>query len=653
MDAVSVTPDGRIIATGSSSGEIVFYNSQSWTTSGKPVQTGMGVIHQAMTFTPNGRYLVVAAHSDTSASVLLIDAKTHRVVRKLAWTKSIPPYLAVSPDGRQLAVLLPTYSNNTLAAVRTRIDLYALPTLRRQGLLRYPNGTGGDLEQVAYVGNNRLVASDMDPIKYLGGAVVPAPTTMLFDARTGRLLRTFPNGGVIAAAPDDRTVAIGTDDDEAGSSGRVLLLDVRTGHERALTSASGLGSAYSLAFSPDGKTLLSGDDQSTLRRWDTATGTLTGTFTGDGGLVDDIRFAPDGATAYTGGSDGGVLAWDLGGRQQLGQTLTWGTANDACWATCFAVNPTETLMATNEFGIHRMQLIDPRSFTALRTVKLSDRSEQDGLDFSPDGQTLATTGRAGLVTFWRAPAVTPYAHLRLSGPGDFVKFAPDGKLLATESDLGLHGATVTLWTWPSLRRMRSWNITGDASGMAFSPDGSTLMTVTQVPAGGGLQLRDVATGKELRVPSTDQAITHAAFSPDDRTLAIGLYDGSLLFWDLQRHRLVGAPLRIGSVGIGSLAFSPTGRLLAVGTLDAVQTIWDVRARSQIGAPLPSPSGQTSVTQFLRNGDLIDEYNGNAIKWPTSANAWAAFACEVAGRDMTRAEWHDLLPNRPYQHVCPG
>ena len=32
--------------------------------------------------------------------------------------------------------------------------------------------------------------------------------------------------------------------------------------------------------------------------------------------------------------------------------------------------------------------------------------------------------------------------------------------------------------------------------------------------------------------------------------------------------------------------------------------------------------------------------------------WVSFACMVAGRDLTKAEWRDLLPDRPYQHVCP-
>jgi hypothetical protein len=44
---------------------------------------------------------------------------------------------------------------------------------------------------------------------------------------------------------------------------------------------------------------------------------------------------------------------------------------------------------------------------------------------------------------------------------------------------------------------------------------------------------------------------------------------------------------------------------------------------------------------------------NAIEWPMDVHTWERFACGVAGRNLTRAEWHDLLPNRPDQAACPA
>jgi WD40 repeat protein len=435
--------------------------------------------------------------------------------------------------------------------------------------------------------------------------------------------------------------------------GRLVLIDLRTGAERTLGGAPGMGTVYSLAFSPSGKTLAAGDFDSMLRVWNVASGALLDSYSGNGGYNDDIRFSPDGSTVYSGGSDGGLVAFDVGGHQRLGQILRWGPASAACWATCFAVNRSDTLMVTNEAARPRMELIDPRTFRATRTVSISDRSPQDGMAFTPDGTTLATTGQSGVVTFWHAPTMTPYRRLRLTGPGDYLQFSPDGRLLATVADVSLNRAAVTLWRWPSLRQVRTWQVVGGFERLLFSPDGRSVLTSSQINVGGGLHLTDVATGRALPVPRFDQAVQDVALSPDGRTIAIGRYDGTVVFWDAIHHRRLGAPLRVAASPIGVLAYSPNGKLLAVTTIDYSETVWNTATRSQVGDPLPSPDGQSSIAQFLPNGDLIEEYNGNAVRWPTDSTQWARFACRVAGRDMTPAEWHDLLPNRPYQHVCPA
>jgi hypothetical protein len=55
--------------------------------------------------------------------------------------------------------------------------------------------------------------------------------------------------------------------------------------------------------------------------------------------------------------------------------------------------------------------------------------------------------------------------------------------------------------------------------------------------------------------------------------------------------------------------------------------------------------------FEPNGRLLMIPLSNAFEWPTDVKSWERFACRVAGRDLTPAEWHDLLPNRAYRPVC--
>jgi hypothetical protein len=55
--------------------------------------------------------------------------------------------------------------------------------------------------------------------------------------------------------------------------------------------------------------------------------------------------------------------------------------------------------------------------------------------------------------------------------------------------------------------------------------------------------------------------------------------------------------------------------------------------------------------FARDGDLVIDYFGDGAKWPTDPRKWQRYACQVAGRDLTRAEWNDVLPDRDYRRVC--
>jgi hypothetical protein len=56
--------------------------------------------------------------------------------------------------------------------------------------------------------------------------------------------------------------------------------------------------------------------------------------------------------------------------------------------------------------------------------------------------------------------------------------------------------------------------------------------------------------------------------------------------------------------------------------------------------------------FEPNGRLLIDYLADAAEWPMNVSAWERFACQVAGRNLTQAEWRAILPNRPYMRVWP-
>ena len=94
-------------------------------------------------------------------------------------------------------------------------------------------------------------------------------------------------------------------------------------------------------------------------------------------------------------------------------------------------------------------------------------------------------------------------------------------------------------------------------------------------------------------------------------------------------------------------------MLTVASNDATASIWDVKSLKRVGNPFPPRPGALPSVLFEPSGRLLLPYLSYAYEWPTDLPTWQRFACRVAGRDLTTQEWHELLPSRTYEHVCPA
>ncbi len=190
-------------------------------------------------------------------------------------------------------------------------------------------------------------------------------------------------------------------------------------------------------------------------------------------------------------------------------------------------------------------------------------------------------------------------------------------------------------------------IAGGAEELAFTGDGRVLVasSATTVVAW------DARSGEQrLRVPAADRA--HAfALSPDSRVVAAGSADGQIQLWDLRTGKPRGPAIKVAGSAIYQLAISPDGRLLAVGALNGTAAVWDLRTRTRLGQSFTVEKGLAPNVTFKPDGRLIVGEHVSAIEWPLDRPTLQRFACRIAGRDITREEWKDVLPNQPYRRVC--
>lgn len=417
------------------------------------------------------------------------------------------------------------------------------------------------------------------------------PIALKPTARIGTPALRHPFPAIsVAFAPDGKTFASVSEGFAPGRNPErlVILWDAATGRElRAFTGHT--AGVLSVAFSRDGKQIVTGSRDKTLRLWNVATGQQVRSFTGHTDMVVPVAYSPDGQWVASESADATVRLWEAAtGREarKLPGHKSQGTSN-------IVFSPDSRHLATvgADFVLRLWEVATGRE---VRTFT-GHTKDCESLDFARDGKHLASASEDGTIRLW--DVATGKEVRRYEGLPEYattVRLSPDGTILAA----GGVGRAIGFWEVATGKLLHlAWGHTDNVSEISFSPDGKVLASASH---DGTVRLWDVATGQSL--PVTGGQVMAAALSPDGTRLATA--DGSrVLFWDAATGKQL--PLVVETGGpVNALAFAPDGAHLATGGHKVPIRLWDLGNPTAPPRTLGPASAGTARLAFAPDGQTI-------------------------------------------------
>ncbi|EIN05905.1 WD40 repeat-like protein [Punctularia strigosozonata HHB-11173 SS5] len=322
------------------------------------------------------------------------------------------------------------------------------------------------------------------------------------------------------------------------------VLQGRLAHWPALrcTMQGHRGVVRSVKFSHDGKWIVSGSHDCTIRMWDAESGQAVGKpFEGHTDTIYSVAFSSDGRRIISASADNTIRMWDTAEGKAIGEPFRGHTVE----VNSVAFSP---------------QADDPRAVSGANdsTIRLWDTSTGKML-----GERMNHT------------------HVVMS-----VGFSPDGTRLVSGSE----DHTIRIWDAQSQKL-----VAGPLSGhgdtvlcVAFSPDSMRVMSGSR---DGTIRIWDAESGQTIVGPLVGHTrpVTSASFSPDGKYIVSGSVDDTIRLWDAKNGAKLGEPVHCQSIQVLSVAYSPDGSRIASGSWDGHVRVWhtaEMATTKASGTPTP-------------------------------------------------------------------
>ncbi|MGD9923644.1 MAG: caspase family protein [Pseudorhodoplanes sp.] len=412
LEAARFSDDGLTFTTGATDDRI-----RRWDAASGQLEQIVGHSYRHMSYAGSGPHVVGDDAADGQKLFKIFDVTTGGLVRSLTGSNYVGG-LAISADGRRIASIAGGKALSFWDAASGR-------------LVRNVTASKEDFESIAMSRDGKFVLSATNPLPPFGaplnGPKPPPPRGKLelWDFATGRLVRAF------------------------------------SGHQTGI---------WSIAFSNDGKRIVSGNSNGLAYLWDASTGRLLHTFTGHRDSVFSVALSANGDRTVTGGMDSSVKLWDS------------------------------------------------TSGRLLRTFE-GHKGWVSGVGLSPDGRRILSASWDGTARIWNAATGELLATFVGKGDDEWLVMTPEGFFNASERGAGLVSVVQGLSVWSTEQFYQSLyrpdlvreKLAGDPRGLVRQA--ASRLDLNRLLASGEVPLITVVTPREGEQFGKESAVIHADIHP--------------------------------------------------------------------------------------------------------------------------------------------
>ncbi len=668
--ALTYSPKGDLFATGSNS-TVILWDATSGAERSR-IQLGDDVL-TSMAFFPDGSRLVISRRIPTiggtrwTYAVQIVELKDKTFTTIARPVPGGNPLVAVSPNGRYVAFEEKDLTRTVKVVqgngkeVERPIHQVHLWDKRRESVVQKLDAPILPLRAIVFSGDGKYVAAAASSDFVAASEATPV---LVWETATGKRVGEFTGHSAgmcsLAFSPDGSVLAGG------GGDRKIHFWEVKTGkylspivtdssHQLAWSprnnvlaswEMSGLSACLwnpktgklirelmkaeercqHLAFSPDGKQIVSTGRTPAIRIWDVATGKETRLANGHTATIYSLAFSPNGALLASRSGDNTVRLWDRA-KHTTRYTLTLTPDSSprfpgpfSSYSAGLSFSHDGSLLAANyvrSIGAEiKARVWDVDSGKERAALGKDFLGLTNGIAVAPNGKGVVTAGTGGTRLYSlpvgnEVPSFFGAVEDKERRVSDWcVAVSPAGRLVVA----GNNADMLRFWDLTTGRRLREIStVKLGAQNAVFSPDGRILAT------GGGrhrgpvakwyVQLWDVATGKPLATIGGDQdEFFSFAFSPDGRLLATADHkENRVRVWSVftgkEMTRFDGH-----TADVYCVAFSPDGKILASAGADSTILLWDVsKLDGRLPAVAATPAELERCWTALRSPDAAGAF----------------------------------------------